>query len=109
MINNANPSIPLTSAFLAAALLGADEDAPGALADALPLAPLAPLAPVGDPSEAVVEPDPAAAVVVVDTVDVLLSDTVGRVNPPSLVLLVLLLPPMIPVGVGVASAAESAQ
>lgn len=63
-----------------------------------------------DPSEAVVEPD--AVVVVVDAdedvpVEVSLSDTVGRVKPPSLVLLVV--PPRMPVGVGVASAAVSAQ
>lgn len=68
------------------------------------------LAPVDEPSEAVVEPD-AVVVVVVDDEDVpeevSLSDTVGKVKPPSLVLLVV--PPRIPVGVGVASAAVSAQ
>lgn len=71
---------------------------------------LPPVAPVDEPSEAVVEPD--AVVVVVDAdedvpVEVSLSDTVGRVKPPSLVLLVV--PPRMPVGVGVASAAVSAQ
>lgn len=107
-INSATPSIPATSAFLPARLLlGADDDAPGALAVALSLAPPVP---VDDPSEAVVEPD--AVVVVVDAdadvpVEVSLSDTVGRVKPPSLVLLVV--PPRMPVGVGVASAAVSAQ
>jgi hypothetical protein len=72
---------------------------------------LAPVPPVDDPSEAVVEPDAVVVVVVVDDedvpVEVSLSDTVGRVKPPSLVLLVV--PPRMPVGVGVASAAVSAQ
>ena len=71
---------------------------------------LAPVPPVDDPSEAVVEPDAVVVVVVDDEdvpVEVSLSDTVGRVKPPSLVLLVV--PPRMPVGVGVASAAVSAQ
>lgn len=72
---------------------------------------LTPPAPVDDDaSEAVVEPDASVVVVVDDDavpVEVSLSDTVGRVKPPSLVLLVV--PPRMPVGVGVASAAVSAQ
>lgn len=69
------------------------------------------LAPVDEAPEAVVEPDAVVVVVVDDDVEVpvevSLSDTVGRVKPPSLVLLVV--PPRMPVGVGVASAAASAQ
>lgn len=72
------------------------------------------LAPVDEASEAVVEPDAVVVVVVDDDdddvevpVEVSLSETVGRVKPPSLVLLVV--PPRMPVGVCVASAAASAQ
>lgn len=111
-ISSATPSTPATSALLPAALLlGADDDAPGALAVALPLAP------VDDPSVAlaVAEPEDSVAVVVAVVVDdavpveVSLSEMVGRVKPPSLVLVEE--PPMMPVGVdvGVPSAALVAQ
>lgn len=112
-INSATPSSPATSAFLPAALLlGAEDDAAGALAVAVALS-LAPPAPVDDPPEAVavVEVDASVVVVVVDDavpVEVSLSDTVGSVNPPSLVAVLLGLGRM-PVGVCVASAAVSAQ
>lgn len=110
-INSATPNTPATSAFLPAALLGAVDDAPGALAVALPPAP------VDDPPEAVAVVEPEASVVVLVAVvvdeavpvEVWLSETVGRVKPPSLVLVEL--PPMMPVGVdvGVPSAALVAQ
>lgn len=111
-INSATtPSTPATSAFLPAAalLLGADDDADGALALAL--------APVDDPPEAVAVVEPEASVVVdvavvvddavVSVVEVTLSEMVGREKSPELVLE----PPMMPVGVdvGVPSAALVAQ
>jgi hypothetical protein len=103
------PSIPATSAFLPATLLlGADSDAPGALAVVLPLAP------ADECSEGVVVvPDTAVAVVVVDDADVpvgvlLPEDPVGRVKPV-LPLVALVAPARVPVGEGVASAAVSAQ
>lgn len=110
-INSATPNTPATSAFLPAALLlGADDDAPGALAVAL-----APPAPVDDPSEAVAVVEPEASVVVLVAVvvddavpvEVSLSEVVGRLKLPSLVVE----PPMMPVGVdvGVPSAALVAQ
>lgn len=106
-ISSATPSTPAASAFPPAALLllGADDDAPGALAVAVALSP----APVDDPSEAVVVVE-ASVVVVVEDDDVPAVVPVGRLNPPSLVLLVLVVEGLkIPVGVGVASAAVSAQ
>lgn len=109
-ISSAIPSTPATSEFLLPAallLLGADDDAPGALAVAVAVV-LSP-APVDDPSEAVVVVE-ASVVVVVDDDDVPAVVPVGRLNPPSLVL-VLVEPLKMPVGVGVgvASAAVSAQ
>lgn len=118
-INSATPSTPATSAFLPAALLplGADDDAPGALAVALPLPP------VDDVSDAVVVID---AVVPVGRLILPLSPgmllEMGDGSSPVGLWLGMLLEMgegrspetllevgRIPVGVGVASGATAAQ
>lgn len=118
-INSATPSTPATSAFLPAALLplGADDDAPGALAVALPLPP------VVDDSDAVVVID---AVVPVGRLILPLSPgmllEMGDGSSPVGLWLGMLLEMgegrspetllevgRIPVGVGVASGATAAQ
>lgn len=118
-INSATPSTPATSAFLPAAplSLGADDDAPGALAVALPLSP------VDEASDAVVVIDavvPVGRLMLPLSPGMLLEMGLGR-SPVGLLWLGMLLEMgegrspetlevgRIPVGVGVASGATAAQ